>query len=44
MWLVLLFVRAIIVASEDPTVSKQSTSGKWRDVSLTILQKLEIVG
>jgi hypothetical protein len=44
MWHVLLFVGAIIMASKDTVMSKQGTCGKMKDVSLTILQKLDIVG
>jgi hypothetical protein len=38
----LLFVGAIIMASEDPDMSKQGTVGKWH-VTLKILQKLKII-
>jgi hypothetical protein len=43
MWHALLFVGAIIMASEDPDMSKQGTAGKWKHVTLKILQKLKII-
>jgi hypothetical protein len=42
-WHVLLSVGAIIMASKDTVISKLGTSGKRKDISLTVLQKLDIV-
>jgi hypothetical protein len=33
----LLFVGAIVMASEDTTICKQTTSGKRKDISLAIV-------
>jgi hypothetical protein len=40
---VLLFVHTIIVASKNPKISKQSTAGKRKRVTLTIPQKPAII-
>jgi hypothetical protein len=39
MWCVLLFVQAIIVASDDPKMNKQGTAGKMKRVILMIYKK-----